>query len=427
MDGLKAINVYVIETDDGLTLIDGGWAIEVARELLERCLRDVGYGFGDIRRFLVTHIHRDHYTLATVLGQEYGATSRSAAARSRASTLLNDLETLDREPVRRALLTAGARTTSPRSGSRGDERRRAARPGAGGPSRTPGSTATTRSRSARARSTPCTRRGTRPGTTCSPTGPTGCCSPATTCCRRSRRRSASRCRPTPQPLGDFMASLTKVRVAARPADPARARPGRAVLARPGRRAARAPRGRGSTCASTRSPPAPATASDVAAHAAVDPARARLRRPRRVQPRAWPRWRPRRTSSCWWPAVTRRARGRRGRRRLYSAALEAHRRCGMPSSRNSSPVTSNPNAGVPRHQRSLASSTTSRSGQTCSAVSISRSAQPLAAHRRAQRHPADPPGVAVVERPARSRARRRARPRARTCRVPGWWSRPSRSG
>lgn len=73
MDGLKAINVYVIQSDDGLTLIDGGWAIPVARELLDKCLRSIGSGFGDIRRFLVTHIHRDHYTMATVLGHEYGA------------------------------------------------------------------------------------------------------------------------------------------------------------------------------------------------------------------------------------------------------------------------------------------------------------------------------------------------------------------
>ena len=68
--GLEA---QVMHTDDGLTLIDGGWSIEVARDLLERCLRDVGYGFGDIKRFLVTHVHRDHFTLATVLGHEYGA------------------------------------------------------------------------------------------------------------------------------------------------------------------------------------------------------------------------------------------------------------------------------------------------------------------------------------------------------------------
>ena len=73
MDGLKAINVYVIETERGLTLVDGGWAIEESRTLLEKSLRDIGFGLADITRFLVTHVHRDHYTLASVLGQEFGA------------------------------------------------------------------------------------------------------------------------------------------------------------------------------------------------------------------------------------------------------------------------------------------------------------------------------------------------------------------
>ena len=90
MDGLRAINVYVIETPDGLTLIDGGWAIAEARELLERCLRDVGYGFGDIKRFLVTHVHRDHFTLATVLGREYGADVSLGLGERPALELLND-------------------------------------------------------------------------------------------------------------------------------------------------------------------------------------------------------------------------------------------------------------------------------------------------------------------------------------------------
>ena len=72
MDGLKAVNVYVIETEDGLTLVDGGWALDVAREVLERCLRQLGAGFGDIDRFLVTHVHRDHYTMASVLAAEHG-------------------------------------------------------------------------------------------------------------------------------------------------------------------------------------------------------------------------------------------------------------------------------------------------------------------------------------------------------------------
>src|SRR3954449_2570416 len=54
MDGLRAINVYVITTDDGLVLVDGGWAIPEARELLDRCLRSIGSGFGGIKRDPVT-------------------------------------------------------------------------------------------------------------------------------------------------------------------------------------------------------------------------------------------------------------------------------------------------------------------------------------------------------------------------------------
>lgn len=107
MDGLKAINVYVIETDDGLTLIDGGWSIEVARDLLEKCLRDVGYGFGDIKRFLVTHVHRDHFTLATVLGHEYGADVSLGLGEKPALDLLNDPD-LNRNPFIDVLRTAGA-------------------------------------------------------------------------------------------------------------------------------------------------------------------------------------------------------------------------------------------------------------------------------------------------------------------------------
>ncbi|MFT4262650.1 MAG: MBL fold metallo-hydrolase [Nocardioides sp.] len=75
MDGLRAVNVYVLESGDasgGLTLIDGGWAITESRTALEKGLAQIGRGFGDIRRFLVTHVHRDHYSLAATLGTEYG-------------------------------------------------------------------------------------------------------------------------------------------------------------------------------------------------------------------------------------------------------------------------------------------------------------------------------------------------------------------
>ncbi len=73
MDGLRAVNVYVLETAEGLTLIDGGWAITEGRTALETGLKEIGRTFADIRRFLVTHVHRDHYSLARVLGTEYGA------------------------------------------------------------------------------------------------------------------------------------------------------------------------------------------------------------------------------------------------------------------------------------------------------------------------------------------------------------------
>jgi glyoxylase-like metal-dependent hydrolase (beta-lactamase superfamily II) len=73
MDGLRAVNVYVVETDDGLVLVDGGWAIPESRKVFDASLAQLGYTVRDIRRFLVTHMHRDHYTQASVIGREVGA------------------------------------------------------------------------------------------------------------------------------------------------------------------------------------------------------------------------------------------------------------------------------------------------------------------------------------------------------------------
>jgi glyoxylase-like metal-dependent hydrolase (beta-lactamase superfamily II) len=73
MDGLRAVNVYAIEADDGLTLVDGGWAIEESRALLERSLAEIDRKVSDITRFLVTHMHRDHYTQAVTVRREFGS------------------------------------------------------------------------------------------------------------------------------------------------------------------------------------------------------------------------------------------------------------------------------------------------------------------------------------------------------------------
>lgn len=71
-DALRAVNVYAIENGNGLVLIDGGWAVAQARDRLQRTLAALGCGLGDVRRFLITHVHRDHYTQAVALRREFG-------------------------------------------------------------------------------------------------------------------------------------------------------------------------------------------------------------------------------------------------------------------------------------------------------------------------------------------------------------------
>jgi glyoxylase-like metal-dependent hydrolase (beta-lactamase superfamily II) len=73
-DGLRAVNVYAIDggAEGGVVLIDGGWAVTEAEDALAAALGGMGYGFEDIRRILVTHAHRDHYTLGIALQRRFG-------------------------------------------------------------------------------------------------------------------------------------------------------------------------------------------------------------------------------------------------------------------------------------------------------------------------------------------------------------------
>jgi glyoxylase-like metal-dependent hydrolase (beta-lactamase superfamily II) len=71
-DGLRAVNVYAVTGDDGPVLIDSGWAIPAAKDLLLAGLRELGADVADVRRFLVTHMHRDHYSQAIHLRREFG-------------------------------------------------------------------------------------------------------------------------------------------------------------------------------------------------------------------------------------------------------------------------------------------------------------------------------------------------------------------
>lgn len=109
MDGLRAVNVYALPERDGWTLIDSGWALAESREQLAAALGELGAGLGDVRRFLVTHVHRDHYTQAVALRREFGG--RVALGRGEQPALAEINSPADRDPfaVHHArLLRAGA-------------------------------------------------------------------------------------------------------------------------------------------------------------------------------------------------------------------------------------------------------------------------------------------------------------------------------
>ena len=45
-DGLRAVNVYAVRDGDGLVMVDSGWALAEARELLEQAVKLLGSGLG---------------------------------------------------------------------------------------------------------------------------------------------------------------------------------------------------------------------------------------------------------------------------------------------------------------------------------------------------------------------------------------------
>lgn len=72
-DGLRAVNVYATEDDDGLVLIDAGWALLESIQRLESGLAEIGHDLGEVHTVLVTHIHHDHYTQALSLRRLFGS------------------------------------------------------------------------------------------------------------------------------------------------------------------------------------------------------------------------------------------------------------------------------------------------------------------------------------------------------------------
>ncbi len=71
-DALRAVNVYAVTDGANLVLVDSGWALTESRQLLADALKAIDAELGDVREFLITHVHRDHYTQAVALRREFG-------------------------------------------------------------------------------------------------------------------------------------------------------------------------------------------------------------------------------------------------------------------------------------------------------------------------------------------------------------------
>ena len=70
---LAIVNVYLLEQQDGLLLIDCGVKTDESLGVLSQALAILGRTFQDIRQIVVTHMHADHVGAAAELRQRSGA------------------------------------------------------------------------------------------------------------------------------------------------------------------------------------------------------------------------------------------------------------------------------------------------------------------------------------------------------------------
>ncbi|MDQ6836914.1 MAG: MBL fold metallo-hydrolase [Actinomycetota bacterium] len=107
-DGLRAVNIYAIDDGNGLVFVDSGWAVPVARELLGAALRTLDCSLSDIHRFLITHMHRDHYTQAIEIRREAGNRVSLGAGERPGMETARSADRTPMEPQLRQLRRCGA-------------------------------------------------------------------------------------------------------------------------------------------------------------------------------------------------------------------------------------------------------------------------------------------------------------------------------
>jgi len=64
-------NCYLLETDQGLMLVDAGWG--VGTDIMVRALNEAGFAPQDLTLIVLTHAHFDHFDFANALQKQTGA------------------------------------------------------------------------------------------------------------------------------------------------------------------------------------------------------------------------------------------------------------------------------------------------------------------------------------------------------------------
>ncbi len=76
--GTEGIAVYLVRTDAGLILLDGG--LEENAPLVERSITALGFRLHDVKLMIATHAHSDHAGALAQLKRDTGSTFESSAA-----------------------------------------------------------------------------------------------------------------------------------------------------------------------------------------------------------------------------------------------------------------------------------------------------------------------------------------------------------
>jgi glyoxylase-like metal-dependent hydrolase (beta-lactamase superfamily II) len=108
LDGLRAVNVYAVRSGSRVMLLDAGWAIDGAEKELAAGLDEIDLSLEHVTDFLVTHAHRDHYTMAAVLSRRFGARLTLGEGERPNMEALQQRDVADVIPQARLLVRAGA-------------------------------------------------------------------------------------------------------------------------------------------------------------------------------------------------------------------------------------------------------------------------------------------------------------------------------